>query len=202
MMVLAACGLEPRYALPPPERDDGALRWVDAAAAPPPGSHPVVFDDPAGGQHMVCRSQIADAQGANAGYHTGELTTEGAGDHACLVAHRGGVIVFREADNPYQQLWVRDDAVYRWAALAKFPERPLSLSAIWQNSRLPGEYIRDNVTGAPVAYWMPCAAQDHGRWHLGKLALHDSEDPPCYLAISGREVGVRVDVRVLYAPVK
>ncbi|NNJ11008.1 hypothetical protein EKD04_011760 [Chloroflexales bacterium ZM16-3] len=200
LALLGGCGLEPRYVLPPPESNDGTFRWVDALDVPPADYLPVTFADPASGRQIaVCRGFIVDDIDQAQGYHTGELVID-AGEPACWVPHRGGLLRFARRDNAYQQLWARAGAAYSWVAIDTIPERPLTLSAIWQNNRLPSNYVRRLDSGAPFQYWTPCAAQVDGAWHLGKLGMQDNV-LRCYIQLDQRETLVTTDVRVLYAPV-
>jgi len=188
--------------LPPPERHDGTFRWLDAAAEPPPDFLPVTFDDPDTGRQLaVCRGFIVDAPEPDQGYHTGELGVGSDGEQECRVAHRGGMLRYQARDNGYQQLWARSGAAYQWAALDAIPERPLALSILWQNNRVPGDYVVRITTGEVIAFWLPCAIQDAQGWHLGKVNIRDGAQVPCYVQLAEREVGVYDGVVVLYARV-
>lgn len=198
LLALVACGLEPRYALPPPERDDRAFRWIDAITAPPSDYVPVLFSNLETEQRLaVCRGFIVDDPEPDQGYHTGELGLGEDGAPECHVPHRGELLRF----HTYQQLWARSDAVYHWVALANFPERPLVYSDLWLSNRIPGDFVRLIATDNPVEYWMPCAALREGMWHLGKLDLRNGDPIPCLIEIAEREVAAYADIRVLYAPV-
>jgi hypothetical protein len=204
-LALSACQLEPTFVLQHPASADGTFVWLDALQDPSADYVPVTLNQPGAEQSLgVCRAIIAHDD-IYRGYHTGEVrTAPNTNTSTCFVSHGAGVLVSDKAANMYQQLWVKRSASYKWVPLSDVgSERPLFMTRLWRQNRIPMELEIKTTVGKAVGLWHPCAIKlDHG-WHIGKIAMHGlgGKELPCHIAVNSSEIDYTKHILVLYAPV-
>jgi hypothetical protein len=196
LLLLAGCGLEPRYVVLPTPVSDRRAVWVASDTAPPGSSYaPLLLSDPLVG---VCRavltiSQPGPEQGTT-GYVVGELGQDG----ACRVAEASEVLTFRDQ---FEQLYLRADVAPTWVTRDELrPDRTYQYSKLWANNAIPVEPMQ-RPDGTLSLAWLPCAAEVGGRWRVGKLGLHDHADSAlCIIPGESGAIQVRPGYRALYVP--